>query len=277
MPSGASWWSLPLTRKSAVGIDFAFTICYSKEASSEASIFEKGEIPLVAAVVNAAVVVLGGLLGLLLGGRLQEKHTRTIITVLGICTMVIGITGAITTSNILIVIVCLVLGTIVGELLKIEHRLDSLGEWLKSKVAKNGGGRFTEGFVTASLLFCVGSMAIMGSFDAGLRGDYNTIFAKSALDCVMAVTFAATMGVGVLFSGATVLLYQGTLTLLAAFVEPYLSPAVVTEMTAVGGVMLIGTGMNILGLTRERIKVGNMLPAIVLPVIWFAVENLIGG
>lgn len=229
---------------------------------------------MIAAVVNAVLVVLGGLLGLVLGGRLQEKHTRTIMAGLGICTMVIGITGAITTSNILIVIICLVVGTVIGELLKIEHRLDTLGDWLKSKVAKNGGGRFTEGFVTASLLFCVGSMAIMGSFDAGLRGDYNTIFAKSALDCVMAVTFAATMGVGVLFSGATVLIYQGALTLLAAFVEPYLSGPVVTEMTAVGGIMLIGTGMNILGLTKERIKVGNMLPAIILPVVWFAIAGL---
>lgn len=230
---------------------------------------------MIAAIVNAVVVVLGGLLGLLLGGRLKEHHTKTIVAALGICTMVIGITSAIVTTNILIVIICLVIGTIVGELLKIEHRLDVLGDWLKSKVAKNGGGRFTEGFVTASLLFCVGSMAIMGSFDAGLRGDYNTIFAKSALDCVMAVTFAATMGVGVLFSGASVLIYQGALTLLAGFVEPYLSAEVIVEMSAVGGVMLIGTGINILGLTKERVKVGNMLPAIVLPVVWFAVSNFV--
>lgn len=230
---------------------------------------------MIAAVVNAIVVVLGGLLGLLFGGKLKEVHTETIVNALGICVIVIGITSAITTSNILIVIICLVIGTILGELLKIEHRLDTLGDWLKSKVSKNGGGRFTEGFVTASLLFCVGSMAIMGSFDAGLRGDYNTIFAKSALDCVMAVTFAATMGVGVLFSGATVLIYQGALTLLAAFVEPFLSAAVVTEMSAVGGVMLIGTGMNIMSLTQKRIRVGNMLPAIVLPVIWFAISGLL--
>lgn len=230
---------------------------------------------MIAAIVNAVVVVLGGLLGLLLGGRLKENHTKTIVMALGICTMVIGITGAIATSNILIVIICLVIGTILGELLKIEQRLDTLGDWLKSKVAKKGGGRFTEGFVTASLLFCVGSMAIMGSFDAGLRGDYNTIFAKSALDCVMAVTFAATMGVGVLFSGASVLIYQGALTLLAGIVEPYLSAEVVQEMSAVGGVMLIGTGMNIIGLTKERIKVGNMLPAIVLPILWFAVSNFV--
>lgn len=229
---------------------------------------------MIAAVVNAVVVILGGLLGLLFGGKLKEVHTETIVNALGICTMVIGITSAVTTSNILIVILCLVIGTITGELLRIEHRLDTLGDWLKSKVAKNSGGRFTEGFVTASLLFCVGSMAIMGSFDAGLRGDYNTIFAKSALDCVMAVTFAATMGVGVLFSSATVLVYQGALTLLADVVEPFLSAAVVTEMSAVGGVMLIGTGMNILSLTQKRIRVGNMLPAIVLPVIWFAVAGL---
>lgn len=232
---------------------------------------------MIAAIVNAVVVVLGGLLGLALGGRLKEHHTKTIVAALGICTMVIGITSAIVTSNILIVIICLVIGTILGELLQIEHRLDSLGDWLKSRVAKNGGGRFTEGFVTASLLFCVGSMAIMGSFDAGLRGDYNTIFAKSALDCVMAVTFAATMGVGVLFAGASVLLYQGALTLLATVVEPYLSAPVVVEMCAVGGVMLIGTGMNILGLTKERIKVGNMLPAMFLPIAWFPLAQLISG
>ena len=230
---------------------------------------------MIAAVVNAIVVILGGLLGLVLGGRLKEEHTQTIVNALGICTIVIGITSSIATSNILIVIICLVIGTIVGEMLKIETRLDSLGDWLKAKVAKKGGGRFTEGFVTASLLFCVGSMAIMGSFDAGLRGDYNTIFAKSALDCVMAVTFAATMGVGVLFSSATVLVYQGALTLLAGVVEPFLSAAVVVEMSAVGGIMLIGTGMNILGLTQKRIRVGNMLPAIVLPVVWFAVSGLL--
>lgn len=231
---------------------------------------------MIAAVVNAVVVILGGLLGLLLGGRLKEKHTKTVVNALGICVMVIGITSAVVTTNIIIVIMCLVIGTIIGEALKIEHRLDTLGDWLKSKVAKKGAGRFTEGFVTASLLFCVGSMAIMGSFDAGLRGDYSTIYAKSALDGVMAVTFAATMGVGVLFSAGTVLIYQGALTLLAGLVEPFLSAAVVTEMSAVGGVMLLATGMNIMSLTKERIKVGNMLPALVLPAIWFWVAGFLG-
>ena len=187
--------------------------------------------------------------------------------------MVIGITGAVATSNIIIVIVCLVLGTILGELLKLEQRLDGCGNWLKKKIP-NGGGRFTEGFVTASLLFCVGSMSIMGSFEAGLRNDYDIIFAKSAMDGIMAVTFAATMGVGVAFSALTVILYQGALTLLAGVIAPLLTDPIITEMSAVGGVMLIATGMNIIGLTKERIRVGNMLPALIFPAVCFAIAGL---
>ena len=229
---------------------------------------------MLAVFVNAATVILGSLLGILLHNRLKEQHTKTIIACMGICTMVIGITSAIDTSNILIVILCLVAGTVIGELLKLEQRMDVAGDWLKSHVAKKGGGRFTEGFVTASLLFCVGSMSIMGSFDAGLRGDYDIIFAKSAMDGIMAVTFAATMGIGVAFSAVTVIVYQGALTLLAGVIEPVLSQPVITEMSAVGGVMLIATGMNIIGLTKERIKVGNMLPGLIFPVLWFAITGL---
>lgn len=228
---------------------------------------------MIAVAVNAITVILGSILGMLLNKRLKEEYTKTVIACMGICTMVIGITGAIATSNIIIVIVCLVLGTVLGELLKLEQRLDSTGDWLKRKIP-HSGGRFTEGFVTASLLFCVGSMSIMGSFDAGLRNNYDIIFAKSAMDGIMAVTFAATMGLGVAFSALTVIIYQGALTLLAGFIAPALSDPVITEMTAVGGVMLIATGMNIIGLTKERIRVGNMLPALILPVIWFAVAGL---
>ena len=151
--------------------------------------------------------------------------------------------------------------------------MDKAGNWLKAKVAENGGNRFTEGFVTASLLFCVGSMAVMGSFDAGLRGNYDTILAKSALDCVMAVTFSATMGIGVAFSALTVLVYQGALTLLAGAVEPLLTPQIITEMSAVGGIMLIATGLNILELPKTRLRVGNMLPALFLPIIWFLLRG----
>ena len=133
---------------------------------------------MLAVLVNTLVVLAGGLLGMLLKGCLKEKHSQTIVAALGLCTVVIGITGAIATSNILIVILCLAAGTLLGELLNIESRLDGAGEWLKKRASKGSNSRFTEGFVTASLLFCVGSMAIMGSFDAGLRGDNSTIFAK---------------------------------------------------------------------------------------------------
>lgn len=229
---------------------------------------------MIAVFVNAATVILGSLLGILLHKRLKEEHTKTVVACMGICTMVIGMTGAIATSNILIVILCLVAGTVIGQLLKLERRMDGAGDWLKARVAKKSGSRFTEGFVTASLLFCVGSMSIMGSFDAGLRGNYDIIFAKSVMDGIMSVTFAATMGIGVAFAAVTVIIYQGALTLLAGVMEPVLTQSVITEMSAVGGVMLIATGMNIIGLTKERIQVGNMLPALIFPAIWFAIAGL---
>lgn len=229
---------------------------------------------MLAVFVNALTVIMGTLLGMLFRKRLKEEYTKTIIACMGICTMVIGISGAIQSANMVIVVLCLVVGTVLGELLKIEAQLDNLGDHLKAKVSKNGDGRFTEGFVSASLLFCIGSMSIMGSFEAGLYGKYDIIFTKSIMDGIIAITFAATMGIGVAFSALTILLYQGALTLLASVIAPVLSTPVVTEMGAVGGVMLIATGMNIIGLTKERIRVGNMLPALIFPVIWFAIAGL---
>ena len=138
-------------------------------------------------------------------------------------------------------------------------------------------GRFDiPGKLSARGWLCLYLLAVLGSFDAGVRGDYTTIFAKSALDFMMAMTFAATMGVGVLFSGLTILVYQGALTLLAGVIEPYLSREMLTEMNAVGGVMLIATGMNVMGLHKERIQVGNMLPALLVPVVWFWLRQLLG-
>ena len=229
---------------------------------------------MLAVFVNALTVILGSTLGMLLNKRLKEEYTKTIIACMGICTMVIGITGAIATSNIIIVVVCLVVGTVIGELLKLEQRLDNVGNWLKSKLPQKGNSQFTEGFVSASLLFCIGSMSIMGSFEAGLQGNYDITFAKAAMDGIISVTFAATMGIGVAFSALTIIAYQGGLTLLAGVIAPILSDPVITEMSAVGGVMLIATGMNIMGLAKERIRVGNMLPALIFPAIWFAIAGL---
>lgn len=230
---------------------------------------------MLAVFVNALTVILGSTLGVLLNKHLKEEYTKTVIACMGICTTVIGITGAIATSNIIIVVVCLVVGTVIGELLKLEQRLDNVGNWLKSKLPQKGNSQFTEGFVSASLLFCIGSMSIMGSFEAGLQGNYDITFAKSAMDGIISVTFAATMGIGVAFSALTIIAYQGGLTLLAGVIAPILSDPVITEMSAVGGVMLIATGMNIMGLAKDRIRVGNMLPALIIPVIWFVVAGLI--
>ena len=162
------------------------------------------------------------------------------------------------------------LGTVIGELLHIDDGIEGAGDFIKSKLLKGrvGESRFTEGFVTACIVFCVGSMTIMGSFEAGINGDNSIIYAKSALDFVSSMMFAAAMGVGVPFAALFVLVFQGALTLLAGALAPVLAPAVVTEMSAVGGVILIGMGINMLELREERIKIANMLPAVFLPIAY---------
>lgn len=233
---------------------------------------------MIAAVVNGAAILLGSLLGIALRTRLREEHTVTIIKGLGIVIAILGVMGAIKTAAILSVVLCLVLGTILGELLQIERRLDQLGERLRARFAGgSSAGSFTQGFVTSSLLFCVGSMAVIGSLEAGLRHNYATIFSKSVIDGIMSVTFAAAMGIGVAFSALPVLVYQGLLTLLASLLAPLLPGPVVTEMSAVGGILLIATGINMLELGAGRIKVGNMLPAILLPIVYLPVANWISS
>ncbi len=222
---------------------------------------------MIASVVNAALVLLGSLAGLFFGNKIQDKYTTAITMALGLCVGMIGLTSVIETEDTLCVILCMVIGTVAGELLRLEDRLDRLGETLKSKLTKGrGNSRFTEGFMSATLLFCVGSMAVMGSMEAGIHHDYTILLSKSVIDCVVAVTLAASLGMGVCFSAASVLLYQGVLTLLFLWVGPFLPDAVITEMSAVGGLLILGISINMLGLLGERrVPVGNMLPAIFLP------------
>lgn len=239
----------------------------------------KGVITMIAAVVNALLVMVGGALGVLFKNKIKEKYSNAIVSGLALCVALIGITSAIGSNNTLCVIICMVFGIVIGELLRIEDRLDNLGNVIKDKFMKGKEtGRFTEGFMSATLLFCVGSMAIMGSMEAGINGDYSVILSKSVIDCVTAVTFAATMGVGVCFSAFGVLLYQGLLTLIFMWVGPFLPEPVITEMSAVGGLLIIGLSLNMLGVTGEkRIRVGNMLPAIFLPILYIPVVNWITG
>lgn len=235
---------------------------------------------MIATFINAGLVLLGSILGLLFKRFISDRFTSVVTHALALCVMSIGISMAITTADTLCVIICMVLGTLLGELLNIEKRLDGAGEFLRSKLIKNedgGNSRFTEGFVNAALLFCVGAMAISGSIEAGLNHNYSIIISKGVIDGVSSITFAATMGIGVAFSVIPLIIYQGAITLLAAVVGPYLPPEVITEMTAVGGVAIMGIAVNMMGIPNLKIKVGNMLPAIFLPIAYVPLVNCITG
>lgn len=233
---------------------------------------------MIATVINAVLVVVGALVGLLFKNFISERLSNVLTSALALCVLGIGISGMITTNDTMCVIICMVVGTLIGEELAIERRLESAGELLRRKLSKgDGNSRFTEGFVTATLIYCVGAMAVTGSIEAGLNGNYSIIVSKGVLDGVSAVSFAAAMGIGVMFSAIPVLVYQGGITLLAGLVAPFLSEAVVTEMSAVGGTIIVALGINMLGLGKEKIRAGNMLPAIFLPLLYVPLANWLSG
>ena len=227
--------------------------------------------------INVALVLLGSALGLLFKNRISARFAKAITSALGLCVLGIGVSSMIGTQNTLCVILCMVAGTLLGELLNIEKRMDGLGELLRRKLVRGGGNsRFVEGFVTASVLFCVGAMAINGSMEAGMLGKYDILVSKSVIDGVTSSTFAAAMGVGVAFSAVPLLIYEGGLTLIFALAGQGMDPAVVTEMSAVGGTIIVGIALNMLGLPKEKIRVGNMLPAIFLPIAYIPAARAIG-
>lgn len=225
--------------------------------------------------VNCAGVVLGGLLGTFLRGGIPKKYQTALNQVLALCVLVIGVSGAIETANVLIVIISAVVGTLVGELLRIEHGLDKLGEWAQARFSRGAGG-FAEGFVNATLLFSVGAMAVVGSLEAGLSGNADTLLAKSVIDTVSAVIFASTFSVGVVFSAIPLTIYQGGIAALAGVLAPFLTDALINEMSAVGSLLIIGLSINMLGLTKERLRVGNMLPAMLVPCAYFPIAEWLG-
>ncbi len=235
---------------------------------------------MIAVFVNTLTVLFGSLIGILFRNRLKESLRNAVMRALGLCTLLIGIQSALGTEALLCVILCMVIGTVLGELLKIDDGIEHAGDAIKGRLLKGGSrtaGSFTDGFVSASILFCIGSMTIMGCLNAGIRHDYSILYAKSTLDFVSSMAFGAAMGFGVTCSALFVLVFQGALTLLASWIGGALPAAVVTEMSAVGGVILIGMGLNLTGCTSERIKVANMLPAVFLPILYFPVVGLFGG
>jgi uncharacterized membrane protein YqgA involved in biofilm formation len=223
-------------------------------------------------IVNTLAIIAGSLVGLLLRGGIPAQYKQTIIQALSLAVILIGLKGALQTDAILLVIFSMVVGTVVGELLRIEDRLAGFGRWIESRLATGGNG-IAKGFVTASLVYCVGSMAIVGSLESGLTGNHQTLFAKSVLDGVSAIIFASSLGAGVLFSAVSVLLYQGGLTLGAAFMKQFLIPATVSQMSAVGGLLIMAIGINLLEI--QRIRVGNMLPAVFMPLLYYMLRQLL--
>lgn len=215
-------------------------------------------------IVNTIAVLAGGCIGLFLKKGLPQRLADNLMKALGLCTLFIGITGVISGKRALLVILSMVIGTLIGEGIDLDKRINTLGRFIENK-CKCGAGRTTiaEGFVSASLLFCVGAMTIVGALQSGLTGNHIMLFTKSLLDFVAAMIFASTLGIGVLFAAAFVLVYQGAITLLAQWVAPYLNDSVVNEMTVIGSLIIIALGINMLGLAK--LKVINFVPAIFLP------------
>ncbi len=223
-------------------------------------------------IVNTIAIIIGGTIGVFLRKGIPQGYKVTIMQGIGLSVSIIGLTGALETENVLLMIISVVIGTIIGELARIEDRLENLGKWLENKVGSKEDG-IVKGFVTASLIYCVGAMAIMGALESGLTGKHEILFAKSLIDGITSIIFGSTLGIGVAFSSIAVFIYQGLITITAGFMKPFLAENVIKEMSAIGGILIIGISSNIMEI--KKIKVGNMLPAIFIPIVYYILQAYI--
>lgn len=231
-------------------------------------------------VINVITVVIGSILGLLFGAKLPERLRETVLSAIGLFTMVLGIQMFLETNNALIVLAALLLGAMLGEWLRIEDNLEKLGGYLRMRFAPSlinqDLSRFVEGFLAASILFCVGPMTILGSIQDGLTGNYSLLATKAVMDGFSALAFASTMGVGVAFSALVILIFQGGLSLLASQIQSVVTAAMISEMSAAGGVILVGIAIsNILNI--RKVRSGNFLPALILAPLIVALVELLSG
>jgi uncharacterized membrane protein YqgA involved in biofilm formation len=215
-------------------------------------------------IINVIAILIGGALGLLFRKGFPERIAQTALQVMGLFSLVIGVSMALQGQELIMVLVSLAFGAMLGEWMNIEGHLDRLGVWLEKRFNLTQESP-AKGFIYTSLLFCVGSMAIVGSITDGLKGDYSILVTKAMMDGIISIPFAANMGIGVLGSAVPVLLYQGGLTLLASKLQSLFTPVMIRELTSVGGVIVMGIGVNILGL--QKIRVGNLIPALPLIIL----------
>lgn len=223
-------------------------------------------------IVNAVAIIVGSLIGVLLKGGIKEKYRQTIMMSLGLAVIYVGASGAIFSllqegAEPLLFIISLAIGSLIGEWIDIELRLEKLGDYIQEKMRSNDSN-ISKGFVSASLIFCVGTMAILGSLESGLVGDHTTLYVKSILDGIMSIILASSMGIGVILSSVSVFIYQGLITIFAQVLDPFMSADVLREINIVGGILISAIGINILEI--KKIKVGNMLPAVLIPLLYYA-------
>lgn len=226
-------------------------------------------------LVNVATVVIGSLIGLIFKKGISEKYTDAVMRGIGLCTLMIGIQGTLKGENQLVAIIAMVLGAIVGTAINIDGKLNGVGDFLSGKLKKSDADKVSiaEGFVTASLLFCVGAMTIIGSLESGLKGDHTTIFTKSILDLFSSCMLSASLGIGVIFAAIFVFIFQGALVLMAGLLEPLLSDSAVAEITCVGSLMILALGFNLTGIAK--FKVANYFPALIFaPLVSYLFEIL---
>ncbi|MDO4810910.1 MAG: DUF554 domain-containing protein [Eubacteriales bacterium] len=218
---------------------------------------------LTGALVNGAAIVAGALVGMFGGKLMPDRLKKAVMSALALIVIGIAVPGLMKSNHALIPILSLVIGTVIGELLDIDGAVNRLGDFLQKKVG--GQGSFTQGFVTGTLVFAVGAMAVMGALDSGIKGDHSVLIAKSVIDGISAVVFASTMGLGVAFSGIPVFVLEGLIAVLASVVAPYLGAAVIAEISFTGSLMILAISFNMLGITK--IKVLNMTPGLLLPIL----------
>ena len=214
-------------------------------------------------LVNAGGIILGSLLGWLVKKGIPDRVEKAVMMAIGLCVAFIGIQGAFDSQNTLAMIISMVLGTITGTLIDLDRQMNRLGCWVERNFRPKGDHKesLAEGFVNGTLLFCVGAMAIVGSFNAGVKGDNSMLYTKALLDTVSAAMMTVSMGIGLALSSGSVFVYQGALVLLAQFLQPLLSEAAIAEISGVGSLMILAIGLNLMGITR--IKVANFLPALI--------------
>lgn len=225
-------------------------------------------------IVNSAAVIVGTLLGLLFKKGINEKLSKAVMVGVGLCTMYIGIDGMLVEVNPIVAILSVVIGSIIGTVANIDKGLTMLEDSISEKLNKKGESKFTEGFVAASLLFCVGAMAIVGSINAGLTGDNTTLFTKSILDFISSVMFASAFGIGVMFSIIPLTVYQGAIALCASLLDPVLTTGAINAISCTGSIIIMGLGLNIAGVSK--FKIANYLPAILLaPFVYYLFELIL--